>query len=83
MKSVKTFAYPVNKTKGVELIRKKFLGAEKHLYNRVCPSVSPLRLLIFGGFRVLQSTAWPVLALVLLPENVCLPLRRLMGEEEG
>ena len=41
-----------------------FLGAAKHLYKRVRPSVGPLRLLIFGGFGVLRSTAWPVLALV-------------------
>ena len=53
-----------------------FLGATKHLYKMVCPSVhwsvgrlvgwsfGPLRLLILGGFGVLWSTAWPVLALV-------------------
>ena len=41
-----------------------FLGAAKHLYKRVRPSVGPLRLLIFGGFGVLRSTAWPVLDLV-------------------
>ena len=50
------------------LRRDRFLGAEKHLYKRFCPpvrrSVGPLRLLIFGGFWVLRSTAWPVLALV-------------------
>ena len=48
------------------------LDASSHLYKRVCPSVrpsvrrsvGPLRLLIFGGFGVLWSTAWPVLALV-------------------
>ena len=63
-----------------------FLGAAKHLYKKVCPSVhpsvrpsvrpsvhlsigrsvGPLRLLIFGGFGVLRSTAWPVLTLVFL-----------------
>ena len=32
-------------------------------------SVGALRLLIFGGFRVLRSTAWPVLALVTKKAN--------------
>ena len=32
-------------------------------------SVGPLRLLIFGGFGVIWSTAWPVLALVVYELN--------------
>ena len=56
-------------------VNKLFLGATKHLLKRVClsvrpsvrssvrPSVGPFRLLIFGGFDLLWSTAWPVLAL--------------------
>ena len=47
---------------------RRFLGATKHLYKRsVGRLVGPLRLLIFGGFSVLRSTAWPVLALVTVP----------------
>ena len=44
--------------------------ATKYLYYRVSNrpsvvrSVGPLRLLIFSGFGVLWSTAWPVMALV-------------------
>ena len=49
-----------------------WLGAKEHLYKWVCPSVrpslrhsvGPLRLFIFGGIKVLRSTAWPVLPLV-------------------
>ena len=40
------------------------LGATKHPYMRVCLSIHPIRLHIVGGFGVLWSTAWPVLALV-------------------
>ena len=48
----------------------EFLGANKQLFKWVCPpvrpSVGPLHLFNFGGVDVLISTAWPVLALVIL-----------------
>ena len=55
------------------MFRRWFLGANKHLYKWVCPSVRPsvrlsvppLRLFIFGDIDMLISTAWPVLALVI------------------
>ena len=48
------------------------LGATKHLYKEgksVLLSVGPLRLFIFGGIKMLLSTAWPVLALVVYEMN--------------
>ena len=52
---------------------KWLLGAKKHLYKcirpSVRPSVCPLRLFIFGGIKMLLSTAWPVLALVVYEMN--------------
>ena len=40
------------------------LGTKKNLYKMVCLSVGPLRHLIFGGFDVLWSIAWPVSDLI-------------------
>ena len=41
-----------------------FLGATKHLYKRVCPSVRPLRLLIYPPTEVFRSTLCRVPGLV-------------------
>ena len=49
----------------------------------VSPSVGPSRLPIFGGFGVLRSTAWPILALVTIQEHlykrVCPSVHRLIS----